>query len=323
MSRHIVKDSGKISYRNRIALNIYRNRKKVNFSSNVDYTVYTIIIGGEMKNNMEYTKTFIRLLDTNIYCEYVIQDKPPIILIHGFVASSYTFHRLKPLLANNFSVIAIDLPGFGKSEKSTSFIYSFNNYAHLVLECLHYFSIKEAYIAGHSMGGQIALYTAKRAPNRVKRLILFSSSGYLPRARSLLIYISYLPFFHLLAKQKIGPQTVIQNLKNVFYDHSLITNDQIEEYGRPLQDKNFSKALVRLLRHREGDLRSEELQKIHTPTLLLWGEEDRVVPLTIGKKLVKDLPNARLISYERAGHLITEEKPLELYHQIRLFTSDK
>jgi pimeloyl-ACP methyl ester carboxylesterase len=271
---------------------------------------------------MNYTKTFIKLLHTNIYSEYMIQDKPPIILIHGFVASSYTFHHIKPLLANDFSVIAIDLPGFGRSEKSTSFIYSFDNYANLIIECLNYFSIEEAYIAGHSMGGQIALYTAKKAPEKVKKLILFSSSGYLPKARPLLKYSSYLPFFHLLAKKKISSQTVVQNLKNVFYDQSLITKDQIEEYGRPLQDKNFPKALIRLLRHREGDLRSDELHTINTPTLLLWGEKDKVVPLTIGKKLAKDLPNARLISYEKAGHLITEEKPQELYEQILSFTEE-
>jgi pimeloyl-ACP methyl ester carboxylesterase len=270
---------------------------------------------------MKYTSEYIKLLNTNIYCEYAIQvDKPTIFLIHGFVASSYTFNRLKPLLTKDFSVIAIDLPGFGKSEKSTSFTYSFKNYAKLVLTCLDYFRISKAFIAGHSMGGQIALYTAKEEPKRVEKLILFCSSGYLPRAKNFLIYSSYLPFFHFLAKRKINSQSVMRNLKNVFYDHTLITNDQIEEYGKPLQDKNFAKSLVRLLRHREGDLRSEQLKEIQTPALLLWGEEDKVVPLVIGKKLAKDLPNAKLFTFEKAGHLVTEEKPQEIFSQILSFT---
>jgi pimeloyl-ACP methyl ester carboxylesterase len=280
----------------------------------------TLQIGGEDEVEMDYTKTYIRLLNTNIYCEHAIQDKPPILLIHGFVASSYTFNRLKPMLANDFSVIAIDLPGFGKSEKSTTFTYSFDNYAELVLKCLDHFHLDEAFIAGHSMGGQIAMYTAIKSPRRVKKLILFCSSGYLPRAKPYLIYSSYLPFFQLIAKRKINAQSVVRNLKNVFYDHSLITKDQIEEYGKPLQDKNFPKSLIRLLRHREGDLSSNELRNIHIPALLLWGEKDKVVPLTIGKKLCQDLPNAQLISYDKAGHLITEEKPNELWKQILSFT---
>lgn len=269
---------------------------------------------------MEFKKATLKMQNTNVYCEYLLQDKPTIFLIHGFVASSYTFNQLKPLLARDFSVIAIDLPGFGNSEKSISFTYSFENYANLVLECLDYFHIREAYIAGHSMGGQIALYTAKNAPDRVKKLVLFCSSGYLPKAKNYLIYSSYLPFFYLIAKKKINSQSVIKNLRNVFYDHSYITKDQIEEYGRPLQDKNFPKSLIRLLRHREGDLSSDQLANIHTPTLLLWGEQDKVVPLVIGKKLAKDLPNSKLISYDRAGHLVTEEKPKELYEEILSFT---
>lgn len=269
---------------------------------------------------VEFSRTTLKLQNTSVYCEYLLQDKPTIFLIHGFVASSYTFNQLKPLLAKNFSVIAIDLPGFGKSEKSISFTYSFENYAKLVLKCLDYLHIDDAYIAGHSMGGQIALYTAQKAPDRVKKLVLFCSSGYLPRAKNYLIYSSYLPFFYLIAKKKINSQSVVKNLKNVFYDHSLITEEQIEEYGRPLQDRNFPKSLVRLLRHREGDLSSEQLSAIYTPTLLLWGQEDKVVPLVIGKKLAKDLPNSKLISYDKAGHLITEEKPWELYQEILAFT---
>ncbi|WP_042145219.1 alpha/beta fold hydrolase [Paucisalibacillus sp. EB02] len=270
---------------------------------------------------MNFTKTYIKVFNTTIYCEHRLQvNRPTIFLIHGFVASSYTFNRLKPLLANEFSVIAIDLPGFGKSEKSTSFTYSFDNYASLVLKCMDYFQIKDAYVAGHSMGGQIALYTAKKAPERIKKLILFCSSGYLPKAKNYLIYSSYLPFFHLIARRKINSQSVVRNLRNVFYDHSFITEDQIEEYGRPLQDKNFPRSLVRLLRHREGDLNSEQLKEIKTPTLLLWGKDDKVVPLPIGKKLAKDLPNAKIISYEQAGHLVTEEKAQQLYKEILSFT---
>jgi len=273
-------------------------------------------------NQNEYTKTMLTFADGKLYCEYILNGKPPILLIHGFVSSTYTFNRLIPLLQKNFSVIAIDLLGFGQSEKSTTFIYSYTNYATLVAEVIAYFQLKNVTIAGHSMGGQIALYTARKVPEKVNKVILLASSGYLKSANKLLIYSSYLPLFYLIAKRTVQKQSVKETLKNVLYDHSLLTAEQVEAYGKPLKEKNFYKALVRLLRYREGDLISEQLREIQTPALLIWGAEDKVVPLRVGKRLAKDLPDAQLITYDQTGHLVTEERPREIYEQILAFTRD-
>ncbi|WP_245831847.1 alpha/beta fold hydrolase [Oceanobacillus senegalensis] len=237
-------------------------------------------------------------------------------LIHGFVSSTYTFNQLIPLLQKHFSVVAMDLPGFGRSEKSTSFVYSYQNYAMVVKKCLDYFELENVCIAGHSMGGQIALYTARLIPKRIRQLFLLCSSGYLKSANRLLVYSSYFPLFNLVVKRSVRNSSVQDRLRNVFYDHSYITEEHIKEFERPLKDKNFCKSLIRLLRHREGDLTSEELKKIKTPTLLIWGEDDMVVPLQVGKRLVNDLPNAELITYKKTGHLLTEERPMEITENI-------
>lgn len=73
----------------------------------------------------ELTKEIIKLDGMNIYCEHNLQDKPPILFVHGFVSSVVTFQQMMPYLSRDYTVIAIDLPGFGRSEKSTSFIYSY------------------------------------------------------------------------------------------------------------------------------------------------------------------------------------------------------
>ncbi|WP_332698080.1 alpha/beta fold hydrolase [Halalkalibacter lacteus] len=266
-------------------------------------------------------KETISIGDVTIYCEYVLNGKPPILLIHGFVSSTYTFNRLMPLLTREFSVIAVDLPGFGRSEKSKTFIYSFTNYAKLIAECIQYFKLENVTIVGHSMGGQIALYTAKLAPSKVEKMILLCSSGYLKSAKKPLIYCSYLPFFRFLVEQYIRKKDVKKSLENVFYNKTYITEELMREFSRPLTEKDFYTSLLRLLRYREGDLTSEQLSKIQVPTLLIWGEEDKVVPLEIGKRLVQDLPNAELIMYEKTGHLVTEERPNELYHHILSYIS--
>ncbi|MCP8615272.1 alpha/beta fold hydrolase [Salirhabdus salicampi] len=265
-------------------------------------------------------KEYISISNVNVYCEYILNGKPPIVLIHGYLSSTYTFNRLMPLLTEHFSVIAIDLPGFGRSEKSRTFYYSFANYGKLVLECMDYFGIEKAFLAGHSMGGQLVINAAKIAPERVQKLILLCSSGYQKRVNKSLVFSSYLPFFHIYARRYIGQKTIREALEDVLYDHSLITDEMMTEFERPLLQKDFYKSLIRLLRHREGDLPSSELAKIDTQALLIWGEEDKVVPLNIGKRLVRDLPNATLISYPQTGHLITEERPRELFQDIVSFT---
>ncbi len=77
-----------------------------------------------------------------------------------------------------------------------------------------------------------------------------------------------------------------------------------------------------MIRDREGDLPSTELRKIQTPTLLIWGEQDRVVPIQIGQRLHKDLPNSQFISYENTGHLLPEEKPEHIYEEIISFVAN-
>jgi pimeloyl-ACP methyl ester carboxylesterase len=221
----------------------------------------------------------------------------------------------------DFSVIAIDLPGFGKSEKSRTFVYSFENYAEVIKECIEHFHLKDVIIIGHSMGGQIALYTAQKIPQHISKLILLCSSGYLKRAKRSLIYCSYLPFFKYFVKQYIQNKDVKKSLENVFYNQELITEELMDQFIGPLREKDFPISLMRLLRYREGDLTSEQLKEIDIPTLLIWGKEDKVVPLVVGERLAKDLPQAELISYEKTGHLLTEEQPEALYSQILSYTS--
>lgn len=267
--------------------------------------------------DISFTKTHITLMNTDIYCTYKLNEKPPIVLVHGFVASSYTFHPIMSLLAQHFSVIAIDLPGFGRSEKSTTFHYTYENYANLIITLLDHFNLEHVHIAGHSMGGQIALYTARQHSKRIGKLVLINSSAYWGRVYKWARMATYLPFSHLAVKRVVLKNDVESTLKNVLYDPSLITEELIQEYSKPLQEKKFYKALGRFIRQREGDLTRDELLKIHTPTLLIWGKDDTVVPLVAGKQLKNDLPHATLICYEKAGHLITEEYPEDISVNIR------
>ncbi|MFN2744052.1 MULTISPECIES: alpha/beta fold hydrolase [Bacillus] len=246
----------------------------------------------------------------NIYYEhYENPGRTTLILIHGFLSSSFCYRKLIPLLKNEFNIITLDLPPFGQSEKSQTFVYTYQNMARVVIGLIERLKITEAVLVGHSMGGQISLYAVKERPELFKKVVLLCSSGYLTRAPRRLIFGSHIPYFHLYIKRWLSKQGVLKNLMNVVYDKSLIDQDMIDGYLKPFLDDQIFRALARLIRHREGDLAPDELKQIETPSLLIWGEEDRVVPVQIGKRLHQDLPNSSFYSLKHTGHLVPEENP--------------
>jgi pimeloyl-ACP methyl ester carboxylesterase len=270
-------------------------------SSHFTFSVYDITVHYEMYN---YNPT---------------KQRPTYVLIHGFLSSTFSYRRLIPLLTKHGTVIALDLPPFGKSEKSTQFTHSYRNFANIVIHLIEHLKISNVILVGHSMGGQISLYVSKLRPDLVHKTVLLCSSSYLSRANPSLIYASYLPFFYLYVKNWLVRKGIVGNLLNVLHDQALIDEEMMLGYAEPFYDDRIFQSLTRMIRDREGDLSPYELQQIKTPSLLIWGEEDRVVPIDVGRRLHKDLENSRFISYEKTGHLLPEEKPMLVYEHIMEF----
>ncbi|PLR92694.1 alpha/beta fold hydrolase [Bacillus sp. T33-2] len=257
----------------------------------------------------------------DLYYEHYPHDSSneTVVLLHGFLSSSFSFRHLIPLLRKDFTVISVDLPPFGKSGKSSKFKYSYKNLAGTVVELLKTLGIANFHIIGHSMGGQISLNLLYHFPDVAQKAVLLCSSGYLKRSGLPLIISSYLPYFYLYVKFYLAKSGVKQNLKQVVYDHSMINDEMLYGYLTPFLEDDIFKALTNMIRHREADLNSEALKTIKTPCLLIWGEHDKVVPLHIGRRLKNDLQNADLVVLKETGHLVPEEKPNEVYQYIKNF----
>lgn len=245
--------------------------------------------------------------------------KHTIVFIHGFLASSFSFRKLIPELKKDFNLISIDMPPFGKSGASNNFQYSSKNIAYTLNLLIDHLKFRNIHVVGHSLGGQIALNMMHQQPDYFNKAILLCSSGYIPKAKKRLILLSYIPFFSRFVKYHLGRTGVIGNLHQVVYDANLIDQKMIDGYEEPFHHPSIFKGLTKMIRDREDDLSSAELQTIKTPCLLLWGEHDKIVPLHIGKRLTRDLPNARLEILPKAGHLIPEEKVLEVSTAIKDF----
>ncbi|MEW8970196.1 MAG: alpha/beta hydrolase [Mesobacillus sp.] len=245
--------------------------------------------------------------------------KETLVLLHGFLSSTFSFRHLIPLLKEDYNVISVDLPPFGKSGKVSSFKYSYENLAATVVELMKSLGVREFNVVGHSMGGQIAMNILLHHPEYAKKGILLCSSGYLKKAKLPLVLSSYIPYFHLYVKFHLARSGVKQNLQNVVYDHSMINDEMLYGYLSPFLEDDIFKALTMMIRHREGDLSAEDLRKIKAPCLLIWGEHDKVVPVMIGRKLNKDLRNSELVILKETGHLVPEERPEDVHQLINGF----
>ncbi len=263
---------------------------------------------------------------TEVYFEFIAakdaRTDKAFLLLHGFVSSTYSFRYLVPYLAKIYPVLVVDLPGFGKSGKTSDFEYSFDNYSALMFHLLDLFKIKKAILIGHSMGGQVALYMAKSSPKRIDKIVLLSSSGYLKRVKRQFYYASFFPFSNLILKWWFEKRDYQKALSHVYFNKD-IDKKSLTEYCKPFKESEFFHAMIRLMRDREGDLTSEQLRQIKIKTLILWGKEDEIIPVRIGKCLHRDLPNSVFKQFEKTGHLLPEEKAQEVAKEITSFVKSK
>ncbi|GGE32288.1 putative hydrolase YugF [Pullulanibacillus camelliae] len=259
----------------------------------------------------------------NIYYEQygrpIHEAEDVLVLIHGYLSSSFSFRFLIPYLQEEHAVLSIDLPGFGQSDKALHFNYSLHNYGRLVLDILERFEIQRAILIGHSMGGQIALQAGLQEPNRIKKIVGLAAAGYMGPVKRSLVWLSYLPFFSWGLKVYFTKKDIMENFLAVIHNRTIINEEMVEGYLKPLQTKAFYRSLVLLMRHREGDLSTARVREITQPVLLIWGEQDSIVPLAVGKRFAKELSAADLQVLKQTGHLLPEEKPKETALLIKAF----
>lgn len=268
----------------------------------------------------------IKLNGMDIYYEHYKnpQATKTLFLIHGFLSSSFSFRFVIPLLIEEYEIVSVDFPPFGKSGKSLTFTYSYKNIAASLIELIEQLQLHNVILVGHSMGGQICLNMLHQNPPLFEKAVLLAGSAYLKQVKRSLIALTYLPFANLFVKRwLIKSGGVLGNLKQVVYDTSMITEDMVEGYLNPfVEDEAIFKALAKFIREREDDLSNDALQTITHPVLLVWGKFDKIVPIGVGKRLNGDLPNSELVILDETGHLVPEERPEETVRLIRNFIED-
>ena len=251
-----------------------------------------------------------------------------IFLLHGFASSTYTWEKVAPVLqARGYHVWALDMKGFGWSDKPEDADYSPWQLMKEVNAWMDKMGLEDVVLVGNSLGGAIAWNMALVYPEKVKKLVLIDAAGFMHETQMPVpVRLAGLPGAAGVARLFLGRWIVQDTLKQVYFDSAAVTAEQINAYYNRLCTENALGALTALGRSistissKEYALRIPEIQ---VDTLIIWGRDDAWIPLKDGFKFKETLPNATLEVIPFCGHAPQEEKPEETAHLIIDFLAEK
>lgn len=273
----------------------------------IGLTGYSEIMANKGLNNEELMS--VKYIDIDgekiAYREAGIENEKVLVLVHGFLGSSYDFSQIIPDLSKDYHVVATDLIPFGFSSKNTDILLSKENISEYLFKSLKEIGVDDFFLIGHSMGGEVAINLLLNHPEEVERLILIDSAGYNENNQST-PKNQYLASLYL----KIGFQNYpLQNLlfNLAFYDTSVVSKEDFQGsyylvYNLP------SEALYKFNIDDDGGEIKEKIKNIKVPTLIIWGENDEIIPVEYAYKFNEDIEESELIIFSECGHIPYVEK---------------
>jgi len=258
----------------------------------------------------------------------VIEETPPaerddpVLMVHGLGGWAENWKMVMPAVAESGRrAIAVDLPGFGESERAHGSRYFDPEepfYAPFVFTVLDALGVSRAHVAGHSFGGAVAYTAAVWCPERVRSLTLVAPGGLgsdLAREFRMLT----LPGMELFARLQRSPAVTRQVLYSCFHDPARCPEDVVDEavrYGRPAVGE-MVRALRSAVSFRRG-IRDEirrpwiaRAERYRGPALVVWGREDRIIPSSHVDEARQLAPHAEVHVIGSCGHLVMVERPRE------------
>jgi pimeloyl-ACP methyl ester carboxylesterase len=276
--------------------------------------------------NADYSR-FIEVDGVRVHYQEAGQsDAPAMILIHGFAASNLVWSKvLLEIAENGFRVIAPDLLGYGYSDKPRQFDYTILRQAGMVVSLMKRLGIERGIVVGSSYGGAIAATIALDHPELVEKLILIGAVTNNKPTRYLLMRLFGSPIIgDILSPLVVGSRSLLRlRMKRVYDRHSWELDERrVDARHLPLRTRGAHRAIIRTVRRWNAERISREAHLITQPTLVLWGDTDREVPLGDGERLHEEIPNSRLIVFRACGHLPHEEYPQAVIRLISEFVTE-
>ena len=266
--------------------------------------------------------------DMDLHVEQFGQG-PPLIALHGFGGSTYSWHDVRNELSACHTVYAFDLKGHGRSPKPSDGRYAAADQAALIEAFIESHRLTDITLVGHSLGGGVALTIAAnlvaRRSSVLSRLVLIDAASY---RQSLPWFITALkvPVVGWLSQHVLPVRSQVRRvLRTAYYLDARVTDEQVDAYAAPLRLPGGKYALRETAKQivpANIDEISKRYPSIVAPTLVIWGRHDAVVPLANGERLAREMPNARLVVVDDAGHIPHEERPAAVASPLRDFLAE-
>ena len=254
---------------------------------------------------------------------------PPLLLLHGLGESVFTWTDVLPALAARHRVIALDLKGFGRSDKPDDGAYAAEDQAALVARFLIERDMEGVTVIGHSFGGTVALRTALadgiRGTRRIGRIAVIGAPA-LPRAAARRFELVRLPLVpDALASVLLADAMARLLLREAMGGKAEVSDALVEGYAAPYREAGAMQAFLATARtivaeDGQRDI-AKRYRKLDAPVLVVWCRNDPIVPLRAGRRLVAALPRAKLSLMQGCHHLPQHEKPAELAKLIGTFAA--
>lgn len=272
---------------------------------------------------------FVQIAGESLYYTHNPGDGDAVVLLHGFGGSTVTWtDTAQTLAAVGFDVYAVDLLGFGLSEKGWRHDYSHAAQAERVIRVMDALGIERASIVGHSMGGNVAAHLALRHRERVDKLVLVSAAilsgdegaggplGVLPAEA---LEVPFVRRWAQVALRRLVTPMFDQLLFGAVYQDGTINAALVDGYRRALMTPEWDLALLGMTRDARDNDVSASISDLDVATLLMWGAEDTWVPAQDAETLNALIPGAQRVEFDAVGHLPMHETPPEFNTSLLAF----
>lgn len=238
------------------------------------------------------------------------EGRPELLLIHGFANSLQSFRLLAPRLADCCHVVAIDLPGYGLSDKPVEFDYHNGPQAAVMVAAAHALGLRHPVYVGHSLGGAIALQAAVKDPQAAGLVLM--NPGILSTGVPKIVQVTLPPLPRMSARIFASRDFRGNFLRKSYVDPSLVTEQVIDDVMLGARSEGYMAGMTSLMKqYAEG----EEIAlapRVRVPTLIPWGDQDRNKPRSEADALQRLIPGAQLVRFGNAGHYVHEEAAAEV-----------
>ena len=250
---------------------------------------------------------------------------PPLLLVHGYLSSRLSWDDVIPLLASGFRLIVPDQPGFGESEKPspTRYAYGFDAFAESLVDLVAALGLSRLSVCGHGLGGAVAMTLAANHPDLVDKLVLVDPLVYPARLGKMARVASIPVLGPIVFKQLYGRAMFKSYFRDSVYGSSesvpwARVDRLFDLFNVPAAREAAYATMLAMLDTRALIAR---VSRIAAPTLVAWGRDDALSPVAQGRKLARELRNARFEVFE-CGHSPPEERPGAFTHVITSFLAD-